>query len=58
MISINDLLGFINHEQRECLADDCEDYLIAKYIPLYSHSYDNIIRQAFEEGYRLHNINI
>lgn len=54
MINIENFLNFITHEQKECLAEDCEDFLIHRYIPLYSHSYDNIIRQAFREGYQLH----
>lgn len=41
------------HEQKECLAEDCEDYLLHRHIPLHSHSYDRIIMQAIREGYRL-----
>jgi len=43
----------ITHEEKEALAEDCEDYLIHRHIPLYSHSYDNIINQALKEGYQL-----
>ena len=43
----------ISHEEKEALAEDCEDYLIHRHIPLHSHSYDNIIRQALVEGYQL-----
>lgn len=43
----------LTHEQKECLAEDCEDFLVHRHIPLYSHSYDNIIMQAIKEGYQL-----
>lgn len=43
----------LSHESKEMLAEDCEDYLLHRHIPLYSHSYDNIIRQAIKEGYQL-----
>jgi hypothetical protein len=46
-------LDNITHEEKEALAEDCEDYLIHRHIPLYSHSYDNIINQALKEGYQL-----
>ena len=46
-------LDNISHEEKEALAEDCEDYLIHRHIPLYSHSYDNIINQALKEGYQL-----
>ncbi len=38
---------------KEALAEDCEDYLLHRHIPLHSHSYDNIILQAIREGYQL-----
>jgi len=41
------------HGIKEALAEDCEDYLIHRHIPLHSHSYDNIIIQALREGYQL-----
>lgn len=41
------------HDQKEALAEDCEDYLLHRHIPLFSHSYDNIILQAIREGYQL-----
>jgi len=44
----------ISHEEKEALAEDCEDFLLHRNIPLYSHSYDNIINQALKEGYQLH----
>ena len=46
-------LNRISHEQKEALAEDCEDFLLHRNIPLYSHSYDNIISQALREGYQL-----
>jgi len=38
---------------KEALAEDCEDYLIHRHIPLHSHSDDNIIIQALREGYQM-----
>ncbi len=49
MIDLNNL----SHEQKECLAEDCEDFLLHRHIPLHSHSYDNIIHQAMVEGYQI-----
>lgn len=43
----------LSHEIKEQLAEDCEDFLLHRHIPLYSHSYDNIINQAIKEGYQL-----
>jgi len=43
----------ITHEQKEALAEDCEDFLLHRHIPLHSHSYDNIINQALREGYQM-----
>jgi len=40
-------------EEREALAEDCEDFLLHRHIPLYSHSYDKIINQALKEGYQM-----
>ena len=48
MIDLNKL----SHDEKEALAEDCEDYLLHRHIPLHSHSYDNIILQAFREGYQ------
>ena len=45
-------LGVLSHEQKEALAEDCEDFLVHRHIPLYSHSYDEIIIQAIKEGYQ------
>ena len=49
--NVDALLARLTHIQLEVLAEDCEDYLVHRYIPLHSHSYTNIIRQAFKEGY-------
>ncbi len=46
-------LDNLTHEQKEALAEDCEDYLVHRHIPLHSHSYDNIIDQAMKEGYQI-----
>ncbi len=46
-------LDNISQEQKECLAEDCEDFLLHRNIPLHSHSYDNIIKQALKEGYQM-----
>ena len=45
-------LSKFSHDEKEALAEDCEDYLVHRHIPLHSHSYDNIILQAFREGYQ------
>ena len=45
-------LSKLSHDKKEALAEDCEDYLVHRHIPLHSHSYDNIILQAFREGYQ------
>ena len=46
-------LDTITHDDKEALAEDCEDYLLHRHIPLYSHSYDTIINQALKEGYQM-----
>jgi hypothetical protein len=46
-------LDTLSHAEKEALAEDCEDYLLHRHIPLRSHSYDNIIRHAISEGYQL-----
>ena len=46
-------LESLSHEHKERLAEDCEDYLNHRYIPLKSYAYDNIIVQAIREGYVL-----
>ena len=49
---MNNLEKFSNDE-KEALAEDCEDFLLHRHIPLHSHSYDNIILQAIREGYQI-----
>ena len=46
-------LAEMSHDDKERLSEDCEDYLLHRNIPLYSHSYDNIIIHAIKEGYQL-----
>jgi len=46
-------LDYLSHEDKEALAEDCEEYLHQKRVPLFSHSYDNIIIQAIQEGYQV-----
>jgi|TARA_Y100000004_G_scaffold19201_1_gene19739 hypothetical protein len=46
-------LDKLSHEEKEALAEDCEDYLLHRNIPLFSHSYDNIILHALREGYQI-----
>ena len=46
-------LDTLSHPYKEALAEDCEDYLLHRHIPLMSHSYDLIIMQAFREGYQI-----
>jgi hypothetical protein len=46
-------LDSLTHDQLEALSEDCEDFLIHRYIPLTSHSYHSIIQQAIKEGYQL-----
>ena len=46
-------LESMSHEDKEALAEDCEDFLLHRNIPLRSHSYDNIIKHAVLEGYQI-----
>ena len=43
----------LSHDEKEALAEDCEDFLLHRHIPLHSHSYDKIILQAIREGYQI-----
>ena len=43
----------LSYDEKEALAEDCEDFLLHRHIPLHSHSYDNIILQAIREGYQI-----
>ena len=47
-----DLDTLTDHEL-EALSEDCEDFLVHRYIPLTSHSYSSIINQALKEGYQI-----
>jgi hypothetical protein len=44
-------LDYLSHEEIESLAEDAEDYLIERNIPLRSHSYVEIISQAVSHGF-------
>ena len=44
----------LSYDEKEALAEDCEDFLLHRHIPLHSHSYDNIILQAIREGYQIY----
>tara|TARA_B100000902_G_scaffold176341_1_gene170011 strand:- start:574 stop:753 length:180 start_codon:yes stop_codon:yes gene_type:complete len=46
-------LDHLSHEEKELLAEDCEDFLLHRNIPLRSHSYDIIILHAIREGYQM-----
>ena len=46
-------LDTMAYDEKEALAEDCEDFLVHRHIPLHSHSYDNIIMQAIKEGYQM-----
>lgn len=46
-------LDQLSHEEKELLAEDCEDFLLHRNIELRSHSYDNIISHALKEGYQI-----
>ncbi len=43
----------LSYEEKEALAEDCEDFLLHRNIPLRSHSYYSIILHALKEGYRI-----
>lgn len=40
-------------QMRTALAEDCEDYLLHRHIPLRSEYDGDIIEQALREGYKL-----
>ena len=46
-------LDELSHDELEILAECCEDYLLHRNIPLYSHSYVNIITHAIKEGFQV-----
>ena len=43
----------LSYDEKEALAEDCEDFLLHRHIPLHSHNYDKIILQAIREGYQI-----
>lgn len=43
----------LSNDEKEALAEDCEDFLLHRHIPLHSHGYDKIILQAIREGYQI-----
>jgi hypothetical protein len=46
-------LDKLSHEEKELLAEDCEDFLLHRNIELRSGCYDNIISHALKEGYQI-----
>ena len=43
----------MKHTKLDSLVNDCEDYLLHRYIPLHSYAGDEIIQQAIKEGYMM-----
>ncbi|QLF86118.1 hypothetical protein CC030809_00062 [Synechococcus phage S-CAM7] len=43
----------MRHNNTDALINDCEDYLLHRYIPLHSYTGDEIIKQAIKEGYMM-----
>ena len=43
----------MRHNKEDALINDCEDYLLHRYIPLHSYTGDEIIKQAIKEGYMM-----
>jgi hypothetical protein len=46
-------LNQLTHDQLEELAEDAEDFLNDRDIELTSHSYENIIAQAQQHGFKV-----
>ena len=46
-------LNQLTHEQLEMIAEDAEDFLNDRDIELTSHSYENIIAQAQQHGFKV-----
>ena len=46
-------LDTLTENELQALCDDCEDFLVHRYIPLTSHSHHSIINQALKEGYQI-----
>ena len=43
----------MRHNKKDALVNDCEDYLLHRYIPLHSYTSEEIIQQAIKEGYMM-----
>ena len=43
----------MRHNNTDALINDCEDYLLHRYIPLHSYTGEEIIKQAIKEGYMM-----
>ena len=46
-------LDRLNEQQLEALSEDCEDFLVHRYIPLTGLSVQGIINKALKEGYQI-----
>ena len=43
----------MRHTKADALINDCEDYLLHRYIPIHSYTSEEIIQQAIKEGYMM-----
>ena len=43
----------MKHTKEDALINDCEDYLLHRYIPIHSYTSEEIIQQAIKEGYMM-----
>lgn len=48
-----ELTIIMRHTKKDALINDCEDYLLHRYIPLHSYTSEEIIQQAIKEGYMM-----
>ena len=46
----------MKHTKTDALINDCEDYLLQRYIPLHSYNSEEIISQAVKEGYIMNRV--
>lgn len=46
-------LDRLTEQQLEALSEDCEDFLVHRYIPLTGLSVQGIINKALKEGYQI-----
>jgi len=44
---------YMRHTKLDALTNDCEDFLLQRFIPLHSYNGDEIISQAVKEGYMM-----